>query len=159
MTSDAGVRSFGMRVFFVFDGLLLFSLGYLIAFPDLQTTEPVGWILPVAAVAAMFGAAFHHSYAAQRKADGGVGVAAIGPAAAALLLIANVSGERLQGPYAIAVYVPTVVLAVHLVATAVALLIAYFSGRRAAYQTPHVGALLVFMTGATAFIVFSIFVF
>ncbi len=159
MTSDAGVRSFGMRVFFIFDGLLLFSLGYVIAFPNVQTDERVGWILPVAAVATMFLAALHHAHAAKKKATAGVGVAALGPAAAALLLIVNISGERLQGPYAVAVYVPTVVLVVHLLATSVTLVIAYFSGRRAAHQTPHLGALLVFMTGATAFIVFSIFVF
>ena len=159
MTSDAGVRSFGMRVFFFFDGLLLFSLGYLIAFPNVQTDERVSWILPVAAVATMFAATFYHADAARKKAAGGVVVAAAGPAMAALLLIVNVLGKRLHGPYAVAVYVPTVVLAVHLLATAATLVVAYFSGRRAAHQTPHIGSLLVFMTGATAFIVFSIFVF
>ncbi len=91
MTSDAGVRSFGMRVFFIFDGLLLFSLGYVIAFPNVQTDERVGWILPVAAVATMFLAALHHAHAAKKKATAGVGVAALGPAAAALLLIVNIS--------------------------------------------------------------------
>ncbi len=159
MTSDAGVRTFGMRVFFFFDGLLLFSLGYLIAWPNLQTDEPAGWILPVGAVAAMFGAAFHHGRAARKKAGTGVGVAAVGPFLGALLLILNITGERIQGPYAVAVYVPTVVLAVHLAVTSLALVIAYFSGSRAAHQTPQLGSLLVFMTGASAFIVSSIFVF
>ena len=159
MTTDAGVRSFGMRVFFFWDGLLLFSLAYIVSWPHLAVDERVGWILPVGAVAVLFLGAFRYAHHSRKKSERGVGQAAVAAFVAALLLVANLVGERLDGAYAIAIYVPTTVLVIHLLAVSLTLIITHRSGRRAAHQGPHVGALLVFMTGGTAFVVFSVFVF